>query len=183
MSLEAYASRSAQWQDGLPLFPPVETPGRLGAGNDGIAPTSTPQSRPRGRTQCRQHPQPIDQNQCHTWKRARLRHWGKIWGRKRHLLVDTQGFVLAVKVHSAGISDRNRKGVKQLLADLQASFPRIRHLFADHSYTDSLIDWIKERLTWKTDKIKRERGEHNDTREGKRDVSRKGGYGNRTVSF
>jgi transposase len=73
----------------------------------------------------------------------------KIWGRKRHLLVDTQGFVLAVKVHSAGISDR--EGAKLLLPDLNVSFPRIRHLFADHGYTGHLIDWIKEQLTWKTE--------------------------------
>ena len=30
----------------------------------------------------------------------------KVLGRKRHLLVDTQGFLLAVKVHAANIQDR-----------------------------------------------------------------------------
>jgi transposase len=73
----------------------------------------------------------------------------KIWGRKRHILVDTQGFVLAVKVHTAGISDR--EGAKVLLEDLKGSFPRISHLFADHGYTGPLKDWIKEHLHWETE--------------------------------
>src|SRR5215212_3139156 len=32
----------------------------------------------------------------------------KVNGRKRHLLVDTQGLMLALKVHAANISDRDR---------------------------------------------------------------------------
>lgn len=78
----------------------------------------------------------------------------KIWGRKRHLLVDTQGFVLAVKVHTAGISDR--EGAKVLLADRDGSFPRIRHLFADHGYTGPLLTWIKEHLDWETEIVPKE---------------------------
>ena len=37
----------------------------------------------------------------------------KVKGRKRHLLVDTQGLVLEVRVHSAGVMDRD--GIKLLL--------------------------------------------------------------------
>jgi hypothetical protein len=37
----------------------------------------------------------------------------KIMGRKRHLLVDTLGLILAVHVHSAGIQDRD--GAQSLL--------------------------------------------------------------------
>jgi transposase len=73
----------------------------------------------------------------------------KIWGRKRHLLVDTQGFVLAVKVHTAGVSDR--EGAKVLLSHLRRCFPRISHLFADHGYTGPLTEWIKEHLHWETE--------------------------------
>jgi transposase len=73
----------------------------------------------------------------------------KIYGRKRHLLVDTQGFILAVKVHTASLSDR--KGAKLLLRELQGSFPGIRHVFADRGYTGPLIDWIKEQLGWQTE--------------------------------
>jgi putative transposase len=73
----------------------------------------------------------------------------KIWGRKRHILVDTQGFVLAVTVHSAGIADR--EGAKLLLGDLVGSFPRLCHLFADHGYTGPLTQWIKAHLGWETE--------------------------------
>ena len=47
----------------------------------------------------------------------------KIWGRKRHLLVDTQGNVLAVKVTGAQRSDQ--EGGRMLLSpDARKSFPR-----------------------------------------------------------
>jgi transposase len=70
----------------------------------------------------------------------------KIWGRKRHILVDTQGFLLAVRVHTAALMDR--KGAPLLLAGLQQFLPRISHLFADHGYTGPLRDWIKDHLGW-----------------------------------
>ena len=57
----------------------------------------------------------------------------KIWGRKRHLLVDTQGLILAVLVHAANIGDR--EGARLLLQALVGRFPRLIHLFADHGYT------------------------------------------------
>ena len=78
----------------------------------------------------------------------------KIWGRKRHMLVDTQGFLLAIKVHTAGISDR--EGAKVLLGDLIGCFPRISHLFTDHGYTGPLREWIKEHLQWETEIVPKE---------------------------
>ena len=50
----------------------------------------------------------------------------KIFGRKRHLLVDTQGLLLAVKVHAANIVDR--VGARLLLQNLPVRFARLRHL-------------------------------------------------------
>jgi len=73
----------------------------------------------------------------------------KIWGRKRHILVDTQGLLLAVKVHTAGLVDRS--GAPLLLQDLADRFPRLCHLFADQGYTGPLIDWIKDHLGWETE--------------------------------
>ena len=78
----------------------------------------------------------------------------KIWGRKRHLLVDTQGFPLAVTVHTAGISDR--KGAPLLLTGLQECLPRVSHLFADHGYIGPLREWIKEHLGWNTEIVPHE---------------------------
>ena len=50
----------------------------------------------------------------------------KVSGRKRHLLVDTLGLVMAIKVHEADIQDRTRAIL--LLRDLQGVFPRMQHL-------------------------------------------------------
>lgn len=70
----------------------------------------------------------------------------KIWGRKRHVLVDTQGHVLAVKVHTAGLMDR--QAAPLLLEGLQDRLPRVCHLFADSGYTGPLLAWIKAQLGW-----------------------------------
>jgi putative transposase len=57
----------------------------------------------------------------------------QVKGRKRHLLVDTEGLVLAVSVHPAGIMDRD--GVKLLLADpVPTQFPRLHHIWLDAGY-------------------------------------------------
>ena len=50
----------------------------------------------------------------------------KVKGRKRHLLVDTEGLVLKVKLHSAKIMDH--EGIKPLLQRADARFPRLKHL-------------------------------------------------------
>ena len=56
-------------------------------------------------------------------------------GRKRHLLVDTQGFVLKALVHAADIADRD--GGRLLLEAFEpdrAGFPRLRHRWVDAGY-------------------------------------------------
>ena len=56
----------------------------------------------------------------------------KIKGRKRHLLVDTEGFVLKAKVHSAKVMDY--EGIKTLLRKAHEQFPRLSHLWLDAGY-------------------------------------------------
>jgi len=56
----------------------------------------------------------------------------KIKGKKRHLLVDTEGLVLQVIVHAADIQDRD--GGVLLLASLFGLFPFLRTLYADAGY-------------------------------------------------
>ncbi|WP_236031655.1 IS5 family transposase [Ktedonospora formicarum] len=77
----------------------------------------------------------------------------KITGRKRHILVDTQGHLLAVKVHSAQIVDC--LGAPLLLQNQQGRFPRVRHLFADRGYRGPLTDWIRMHLGWRTEIVAR----------------------------
>jgi putative transposase len=64
----------------------------------------------------------------------------QVKGRKRHLLVDTLGLVLAVVVTAASVQDRD--GAKRLLRVLQHQFSRLRLLWADGAYGGSLIDWV-----------------------------------------
>jgi transposase len=56
----------------------------------------------------------------------------KVKGKKRHLLVDTEGLVLQVIVHAADIQDRD--GGVLLLASLFGLFPFLRKLYADAGY-------------------------------------------------
>ncbi len=57
----------------------------------------------------------------------------KVKGRKRHLLVDTQGLILRAKVHAADVFDRD--GIKGLLAGrVEELFPRLSHLWLDAGY-------------------------------------------------
>jgi putative transposase len=50
----------------------------------------------------------------------------KVKGRKRHLLVDTEGFVLKAKVHSAKVMDY--EGIKTLLQQADTRFTRLSQL-------------------------------------------------------
>jgi putative transposase len=56
----------------------------------------------------------------------------KVKGRKLHLLVDTEGFVLKAKVHSAKLMDY--QGIKKLLQHAGETFPRLKHLWLDAGY-------------------------------------------------
>jgi putative transposase len=73
--------------------------------------------------------------------------WGKkIYGRKRHALVDTQGNLLDVKVTGAEVSDQ--EGGRDLLLPLKELLPSIRLLWGDSHYGGSFITWLKVNLGW-----------------------------------
>jgi putative transposase len=75
----------------------------------------------------------------------------KVKGRKRHILVDTEGFVLKAKVHSAKVMDH--EGIKTLLRQADTQFPRLRHLWVDGGYRgeDKGKDWVEKALGWSVD--------------------------------
>jgi putative transposase len=77
----------------------------------------------------------------------------KVNGRKRHTLVDTQGWVLAVLVLSAAIQDRD--GAKLLLDKVKTHFPRLTLIWADGSYAGRLIEWVRQRCGWLLKIVKR----------------------------
>jgi transposase len=68
----------------------------------------------------------------------------KIKGRKRHIVTDTMGLLVAAIVHAAGIQDRD--GAVPLLASIRSAFPWLRHLFADGGYAGDKLKAALARL-------------------------------------
>ena len=64
----------------------------------------------------------------------------KIKGRKRHILVDTMGLLLAVVITSASVQDRD--GARLLLAKLGGACKKLRLIWVDGGYRGQLIDWV-----------------------------------------
>jgi transposase len=78
----------------------------------------------------------------------------KINGRKRHLLVDTLGLLIAAIVHRADIQDRD--GAPLLLAAMRSAFPWLRHIFADAAYAGGKLQQALAKLgTWTFEIIRR----------------------------
>ena len=75
----------------------------------------------------------------------------KVKGRKRHILVDTQGLLLLVTVLAANTSDQ--KGGIALLQNLQDYFWRLRHIFVDGGYKRTFKDWVDSHLAWTVEVI------------------------------
>src|SRR4051794_15366261 len=69
----------------------------------------------------------------------------KVNGRKRHLVVDTQGLLLKAKVLPADLHDR--PAAELVLAGLHRPYPGIRLLWADTA-DRGLAGWLTEQLGW-----------------------------------
>jgi putative transposase len=66
----------------------------------------------------------------------------KVRGRKRHLLVDTEGLVLKAKVHSAKVPDQD--GLRLLLQWVRTELSRLKHLWLDAGYEGRGRRWAEE---------------------------------------
>jgi putative transposase len=69
----------------------------------------------------------------------------KIRGRKRHLLVDTEGLVLKAKVHSAKVPDQD--GLNLLLDSARTAASHLKHLWLDAGYEGRRKRWAEEVLS------------------------------------
>ncbi|WP_230534410.1 IS5 family transposase [Microvirga roseola] len=78
----------------------------------------------------------------------------RISGRKRHLVVDTQGLILHVLVHPADVHDR--RAAEAVLADLRSRYPDVEWLFADMGY-QGLASWLATEVGWMLLIVKRPR--------------------------
>jgi putative transposase len=79
----------------------------------------------------------------------------RVNGRKRHILVDTNGFLLKVLIHSADVLDS--QGGISLLTPVIGQFPRLAHVWADGGYKKPCIEWVKQHLAWSVQIVKRGR--------------------------
>ena len=78
----------------------------------------------------------------------------QINGRKRHLLVDSIGLMVAAIVHRADIQDRD--GAPLLLATMRSAFPWLQHVFADAGYAGEKLRQALAKLgQWTLDIVRR----------------------------
>ncbi len=79
-------------------------------------------------------------------------------GRKRHLLVDTQGLLLEAVVHSAGIQDQD--GAKVVLAQSKHRqqgryVRRLKLIWVDGKYGGQLVEWVEKAYGFTLEVVKR----------------------------
>ncbi|MET9915399.1 IS5 family transposase [Streptomyces sp. NPDC006476] len=77
----------------------------------------------------------------------------KVGGRKRHLVVDCLGLVLAVTVSAASVQDRD--AAVPLLERLRRQYFSVRLIWADGGYAGSLVGWAREKLRLTLEIVKR----------------------------
>ena len=138
--MENDAQRLATLENVLPLLPIVGETRTLGANpsrDQGPCPTCTWKKKaPTAAI--------VDSQSVRTASQPGLRGFDagkKITGRKRHILVDTLGFLLALKVTTADIQDRD--GARMLLVGvLSMAFGWIKLIWADGGYSGKLIEEV-----------------------------------------
>jgi putative transposase len=81
----------------------------------------------------------------------------KVTGRKRHLLVDTMGLVLAVVITTANVQDY--EGAKLLFDKVGWTFRRLKTIYADSIYVcNGLVTWLYCRWLRHLEIVKRPAG-------------------------
>jgi putative transposase len=95
----------------------------------------------------------------------------KVQGRKRHLVVDTLGLLLAVAVTAASADDgAAAPGVLGQLS--RADFPRLRLVWADNKYHNhALYGWVDENAHYELEIVSRPKGKKGFVRLKKRWVA------------
>src|SRR5881394_1215071 len=66
----------------------------------------------------------------------------KIKGRKRHLAVDSLGLILAMRITSAAVQDRD--AAKSLIPRMTSMYQRVQVIWADGGYLGALVQWVKQ---------------------------------------
>jgi putative transposase len=80
-------------------------------------------------------------------------------GRKRHIVVDSMGLLLAVLVTAASLDDG--QAALDLFARLEGQpLSRVRHMYADNKYHNfALYEWVEEKAQWGLVIVRRPEGQ------------------------
>ncbi len=84
----------------------------------------------------------------------------KVQGRKRHILVDSLGFLIAVVVTAANVDDA--RAAQDIFAQVRGrDYPRLQVVFADAKYHNyALYDWLsRHRRPYRLEIVSRPKGE------------------------
>jgi putative transposase len=68
-------------------------------------------------------------------------------GRKRHLLVDTEGLVVRVVVLPADIQDHD--GAQDVCHVAAPVCPRLEQIWADQAYAGWVVEWVRDEYGWR----------------------------------
>lgn len=79
----------------------------------------------------------------------------KVKGRKRHILVDTMGLLIAVAVTGANVQDRD--GAKEVFQRAER-VDRLKKIWADNAYAGQLVEWTRVNFGWELDIVRRPEG-------------------------
>jgi putative transposase len=80
-----------------------------------------------------------------------------ITGRKRHILVDTCGWLLDVLVTPASVQDRD--GARSLLQNLAGFCKKLRLIWVDGAYRGPLVDWVAQKFSFRLKPVLRPKGQ------------------------
>ena len=145
MSLAVTSPRVPTLEDRLPLLPRVENQRHLRETQRGVARTL---ANLLGQGPAAQRGHIADSQSAKTTgvggEQRGYDGGKKVHGRKRHLLVDTEGLVLKAKVHSAKIPEQD--GLKMLLESARAGVSHLKHLWLDAGYEGTGKRWAEEVL-------------------------------------
>ena len=141
--MAASAARFPAMADGVLLLPALGARRGLGAGPSHADHGGPGTCRARSLTLCGHCRQPDRQDGGSKGGFKGYDAGKKIHGRKRHILTDTDGRLLAVEVHAADIQDRD--GAKGVLKRSRRAFPFVETVFADGGYAGRLVGWAKDK--------------------------------------
>jgi putative transposase len=81
-------------------------------------------------------------------------------GRKRHIVVDSMGLLLAVLVTAASVDDA--KAAPELFARLKGQpMGKVTRMFADNKYHNfTLYEWVENNASWELDIVRRPDGKN-----------------------